>query len=319
LPRIIFVFLDGVGLGRADESNPFWLAQTEAIHRLLGGPLVAGAEQSRPGLSLLALDTRLGVDGLPQSATGQVSLFTGVNAAQLLGYHLPAFPNGPLKDVIRERSILRRATELGYRATFANAYTPMYFETVSRTNRPMSATTHAVLGANLPFRWLSDLEKGRAVYWDITNEHLVEQYHLDMPIITAEEAGRNLARLADDYDLVLYESFLTDVVGHKKDAAQAVAVVERLDRFLGSLWASVAPDVTVVVSSDHGNIEDLTQSIHTLNPAPLLVVGPGASAFRQARALTDVAERILRVVRGVNDEDNELTLFDERDILTGKE
>ena len=77
--------------------------------------------------------------------------------------------------------------------------------------------------------------------------------------------------------------------------------------------------MTVVVSSDHGNIEDLTQSIHTLNPAPLLVVGPGASAFRQARALTDVAERILRVVRGVNDEDNELTLFDERDILTGKE
>ncbi len=298
MPRVVFVFLDGVGLGRADESNPFWLARTEAIRHLLGAPLVAGAEQSRPRLSLRALDTRLGVEGLPQSATGQVTLFTGVNAARLLGYHLPAFPNGPLKELVRTRSILRQAADLGYRATFANAYTPAYFEMVSRTNKPMSATTHAVLGANLPFRWLSDLARGQAVYWDITNEHLVNQYHLNVPIVSPEQAGRNLARLAENHELVLYESFLTDVIGHKKDRAQAVAVVERLDRFLGSLWDNIAADVTVVVSSDHGNIEDLTQGLHTLNPVPLLAVGPGAPAFRDARALADVAAAVLRAMQG---------------------
>lgn len=296
MPRVVFVFLDGVGLGRADESNPFWLARTETIRYLLGAPLVAGAEQSRPGLTVRALDTRLGVEGLPQSATGQVALFTGVNTAQLLGYHLPAFPNGPLKELVRERSILRRATELGYRATFANAYTPAYFDMINRTNRPMSATTHAVLGANLPVRWLSDLEKGQAIYWDMTNEHLVNQYHLDVPVVAPEEAGRNLARLAEDHELVLYESFLPDMVGHKKDVEQAIAAVERLDRFLGGLLRHVAADATVVVSSDHGNIEDLTQGVHTLNPVPLLAIGPGAATFRDARALTDVARSILQVL-----------------------
>ena len=135
MPPVVFVFLDGVGLGPPDESNPFWGAPMKATRKLLGGPLVAGAEQDRPGLHLSALDALLGIEGIPQSATGQTSLFTGINAVQRLGYHLPAFPNGLLRDIVQEHSILRRATEKGYQATFANAYSPLYFEMVKRANR----------------------------------------------------------------------------------------------------------------------------------------------------------------------------------------
>ena len=302
MPPVVFVFLDGMGLGPPDDSNPFWKAPMKALRKILGGPLVAGAEQDHPGLHLSALDALLGIEGIPQSATGQTSLFTGINAVQRVGYHLPAFPNDLLREIVQEHSILRRATEKGYQATFANAYSPLYFEMVKRTNRRMSATTHAVLGANLPFRWISDLEKGKAIYWDITNEQLAKRYNIDIPIITPEQAGRNLAGISRTHDLVLYESFLTDVIGHKKQVDQALDILDRLDRFLGSLWDTVSPRTTVVVCSDHGNIENINRGNHTTNPVPLLVKGPEASAFCQARAITDVAGPILHVLERENDD-----------------
>lgn len=297
MSRVVFVFLDGVGLGLPNESNPFWSAQTPSIRQALGAPLVSGSEQSRPDLSLLSLDAQLDVEGVPQSATGQVSLFTGVNAAKMLGFHLPAFPNGPLRELVRTRSVLRQAVDLGHRVTFANAYSVQYFEMVAETNRPMSATTHAVLGAEIPLRWMSDLKNRRAVYWDITNEHLIDQHGLDIPIISPEEAGRNLANLSTNHDLVLYESFLTDMAGHKKNREQALRVIERLDGFIGSLWANVSADTTTVICSDHGNIEDLSRGIHTLNPVPLLVKGPGVPAFWQARSITDLVKPILHILQ----------------------
>ena len=53
-------------------------------------------------------------------------------------------------------------------------------------------------------------------------------------------------------------------------------MLPRLDAFLGSVVAHLPPDTTLVLSSDHGNVEDATTKAHTTNPVPLLVVGPGA-------------------------------------------
>jgi len=295
-PSVIFVFLDGLGLGPADETNPLWLAPMPNLRRLLGGPLVAGRSVDRPGLLFTALDALLGVQGVPQSATGQTALFTGVNVAQLLGYHLAAYPNAQLTQVINEHNILKRATERGYRATFANAYTPQYFQLVRERKRRHSATTLSVLAAGLPFRTLADLERGEAVYWDITNFYLVEHLHIPVPIIEPEVAGQRLARLSRSYDLVLYESFLPDAVGHRKDRAKALQVLDLLDRFFAGLLEAIGPTVTVVMSSDHGNLEELSTGVHSTHPVPLLVVGPGARSFRQARAITDVAGGIMRVL-----------------------
>lgn len=295
-PSVIFVFLDGLGLGPANETNPLWLAPMPNLRRLLGGPLVAGLHVDRPGLLFKAIDALLGVQGLPQSATGQTALFTGVNAAQLLGRHLGAYPNARLTEVINEHNILKRATERGYRATFANAYTPQYFQLVKGRKRRHSATTLSVLAAGLPFRTLEDLKRGEAVYWDISNFYLVEHLHLAVPIIEPEIAGQRLVRLSRSYDLVLYESFLPDVVGHRKDLEKALEVLDILDRFFAGLLEEVGPTVTVVMSSDHGNLEEIKLSLHSTNPVPLLAVGPGAKSFRQAQAITDVAGGIMRVL-----------------------
>lgn len=295
-PSVIFVFLDGLGLGPANDTNPLWLAPMPNLRRLLGGPLVAGLKVDRPGLLFKGIDALMGVPGLPHSATGQTALFTGVNAAQLLGRHQGAYPTGPLVEIINEHNILKRATERGYRATFANAYTPQYFQLVKERKRRHSATTLSVLAAGLPFRTLADLKRGEAVYWDITNFYLAEYLHVPVPIIEPETAGQRLARLGRSHDLVLYESFLPDAVGHQKEPEMVLEILDMLDRFFAGLLDEVGPTATVVMSSDHGNLEEIGARLHTTNPVPLLVAGPGAESFRQAQAITDVAGGIMRVL-----------------------
>ena len=295
-PSVIFVFLDGLGLGPADETNPLWLAPMPNLRRLLGGPMVAGLTVDRPGLLFRGIDALMGVPGLPHSATGQTALFTGVNAAQLLGQHRGSYPSGPLIEVVKEHNILKRATERGYRATFANAYTTQYRRLVKERRRKPSATTLSVLAAGLPFRTLEDLKRGEAIYWDITNFYLQSKPFPPIPIIEPETAGHRLARLGHSHNLVLYESFLPDAVGHLKKPEMVLEVLDVLDRLLAGLLEEIGSTTTVVMSSDHGNLEDLGSRLHTTNPVPLLVVGPGAGCFQQTQAITDLADGIMHVL-----------------------
>jgi phosphopentomutase len=68
-----------------------------------------------------------------------------------------------------------------------------------------------------------------------------------------------------------------------------------VDGLLGGLFEARPEGATVVVCSDHGNIEDSAFKGHTTNPVPLLVVGPGARAalWEEVRAITDVSGAIL--------------------------
>ena len=117
-----------------------------------------------------------------------------------------------------------------------------------------------------------------------------------MPTIEPETAGQRLAHLSRNCDLVLYESFLPDAVGHRKDLEMALEVLDMLDRFFAGLLQDAGSTATVVMSSDHGNLEKLPVGVHSTNPVPLLVVGHGAESFRQAQAITDVAGGIMRVL-----------------------
>jgi len=296
---IIFVFLDGIGLGPADESNPFWTADTPTLHRLLGGPLVEGVEgrghASSPVLCR-AIDATLGVPGLPQSGSGQTALFTGVNAAQLVGQHIFAFPTAPLRQLIAEHSILKQAVERGLRATLANAYSDGYWDWVKKRRRGRhSAVTLTNLAAGLPFRTFDDLRQGRAVYWDITHEVSREHLQAELDLVAADEAGRRLARLGAEHHLVLYECFLPDLAGHRRLPWPSEWALSRVDGLLGGLLEARPEGATVVVCSDHGNVEDSTFKGHTVNPVPLLVIGPGAEAsvWDGVRAITDVVGAIL--------------------------
>ncbi len=273
---IIFIFIDGLGLGPGDESNPIFTNDTPLLKKILGGnPLIreaAGKEFAQA--SLLSLDATLGVEGLPQSATGQTTLFTGVNAAKYLGRHLRAFPNRRLKRLLREKGMFRQLQARSLRGTFANSYRPEFFTRLAAgEQKHFSCSTLINYYAGLQFRTLGDLESGNAVNMDITN-HFLRERGFDVPLVSPREAGRRLVKIARGFHLTLYEYFMTDVAGHEGDPGRAAAVVNKLDAFLGSVAENIDPEKELVlITSDHGNLEDMKVKVHTINPVPALAIG----------------------------------------------
>jgi hypothetical protein len=296
---VILVFLDGVGLGNPDQCNPFFTSGLPRLEAVMNQKLLHDININEHGIMIKGVDACLGVPGLPQSATGQTSLLTGKNASQYLGYHLPAFPDNKLVALINEYSILKQIKNAGYRGIFVNAYTESYFERVASGNRKHSVTTHCMLAADLPFFMIGDLLNNQAVYWDITREYLVSNGGTDKTILP-EEAGLHLASIAKNYEFVLYESFATDLIGHNTDLEQAESLLLRIDSFLHSLITNMDTSSTMIVCSDHGNIEDCSVSSHTSNPVPLIAIGKDARQFSTIESIDQVTPAIIKVVRGLS-------------------
>lgn len=297
---IIFIFLDGFGLGDADQHNPHITCRTPFLRQVLGGPLVKGIDIEQQARLARGIDPCLGVPGVPQSATGQTALFTGINAPALLGEHLGAYPNAQLQELIAQHSILKRAIEQGHQAALANAYSPLYWHLVAERKRRHSASTLTCLAAGLPFFDFVDLREERAVYWDITHSTIPLRYAQlgkdRPPYRDPVTAGRVLASLGKKYSLVLFESFLPDMVGHGKLPHTVRWTVYVLDTFLDAVYRDIRPEDSIVLSSDHGNFEHMGNGMHTLNPVPLLVLGPAAPAFRGVQDITGVAPAILNAL-----------------------
>ena len=141
---------------------------------------------------------------------------------------------------------------------------------------------------------MDDLKKGNAVYWDINRNYLIQEQKIDIPLITPDEAGRHLAQISFDQDLVIFECFLPDLIGHKKDSSRAAAFLEMLDKFLNGLSESIEKNTSIILTSDHGNMEDLSTGQHTRNPVPLLVMGPLAQCFTEAISILDLTGLIIK-------------------------
>lgn len=297
---VLFVFVDGVGAGSSDpEVNPLargdWL-----LSRFADG---SGASLPAGGQAVLA-DATLGVPGRPQSATGQAALLTGENAPAHLGQHLVGFPNAPLRALIEERSLFRRLSAAGRRAAFANAYPIAYLRALGidcegepelglprRRPRP-SATTVAFRAGAGRFRTWPDARAGLGLTHDITGER-ARAHGLDLPQRTPQAAAELLLALAAAADLTLFEFFESDEAGHARDMARATAVLSRLDAFLRALVAGLPVGHSLLVTSDHGNVEELSTRNHTRNPVPVLGFGPAAQRLAEVRDLTHVAPLLL--------------------------
>jgi hypothetical protein len=293
---VLVCFLDGVGLGPDDPlTNPLARASTPALREVLGGPLVAPGTLERDGALLRAADAALGVPGLPQSATGQTALLCGVNAPAAEGRHVSAYPTQGLRALLRQHSLFARLARRGRRVALANAYSPEYFAAIAARRLRMAAVTFAAQAAGVRLRSVDDLRRGRAVFHDLTHARL-RAWGYDLPALTPRESGRRLARLAADYDLTFFEFFLTDLAAHGRIALCTDDVVGMVDDLVAGVLEVRGPATTVVVTSDHGNLEDERSLQHTTNPVPVLAVGPGRAAFRDVRAITDVAPAILALL-----------------------
>jgi hypothetical protein len=230
---------------------------------------------------VLPLDATLGTPGIPQSGTGQVSLLTGWNAARLFGRHFGPWTPVRLRPALGQGSILARATRAGLSAAFANAYPRGYLE--SRRGRRPAAPPIAAAAAGLLVRHEEALGEGRAVASEIENGGWRRYLgFMDLPEVTPEEAGRNLGRLAGEHDVTLYAHYATDIAGHRAGMKGSIRSLERVDGFLGGVLQSFPREGGLVVTSDHGNIEEATGG-HTRNPALGLFVGSAAHVAQRTR------------------------------------
>jgi 2,3-bisphosphoglycerate-independent phosphoglycerate mutase len=264
---VLLFFIDGLGIGTRGPHNP--------LDNLDGSLPLAVFQNEEPetffdGI-VVPTDPCLGVPGRPQSASGQTTILTGVNAPAQIGYHKQGFPNQALRDIINAHSIFRQLTDAGVApVTFANAYSRRFF--VERP-RWVSATTAAVEAAGLNFRTIDDVRAGNAVFMDYTNRFLIEKGE-DVTERTEAEAATVLASIVAQNRFTLYEYFITDKVGHAQDMALAKVVLTSLALFIRELLKRLdLQRTTVILTSDHGNIEDLKSRNHTLHQVPTIIWG----------------------------------------------
>jgi 2,3-bisphosphoglycerate-independent phosphoglycerate mutase len=295
---VLLFFIDGLGIGTRGPHNPLdGLDDAAPLANFKDEPAAIPFD----GI-LASTDACLGVAGRPQSASGQTTILTGINASAVIGQHKQGFPNQALLDIIREHSIFLQLKRAGVsQITFANTYTQQFFE---RRPRWISATTAAVEAAGMRFNIVSDLKAGRAVFHDFTNATLIERGE-NVDLRTPEQAGEVLAGIVAAHDFTLYEYFITDKMGHAQDFEAARLVLKMLARFIRSLLANLdLKNATMILTSDHGNIEDISLRNHTLNPVPTIVWGRQRETIAAGiHSLADITPSIVGVLTKGNNTD----------------
>jgi len=296
-PRVLFLFLDGVGIGDGEASlNPFFEARIPALTRAMGGriptldkPIVRG-----PGGNAFPLSATLDVGGTPQSGTGQAALLTGESTAELYGRHFGPWTPVRLRPLVEEQSVLRLAREQGLNVAFANAY-PKWWPG-PRGGRRIAGPPLAARGAGLLTRHEEALGSGDAVSSEIVNDGWRDQLGHDwLPEVTESEAGANLAGIANRHDLTHYAHYTTDTAGHRGQMTGGVAALERVDRFLAGVADNLDDDVLLLLASDHGNLEDVSGG-HTTNPVLGVASGPMSDEASRLTDIRDVCPFILHTL-----------------------
>ena len=244
------------------------------------------------------IDACLGVEGLPQSATGQATMFTGVNCPKTVGKHCEGFPTPVIRKIIGDGNIFTELKKRGKKVKFADAYlidSPEELE----LRRFKSVTTVMALTAPETISTADDLAADAALMQDLTRETIQDRYP-DIPVIPPQRAAEHLFRIARENDFTLFEFFQTDVAGHSMDYTRACAVLRTYDRFLAALVRfAEAAGITIVLTSDHGNIEAMNERGHTRNPIPFVVFGPKENAIRdKVCSLEDVMSAVLFAFNG---------------------
>lgn len=282
--KSLLFFIDGLGYRDAAPDNPVRPEVCPTLFKIM-------QEQAIP------IDACLDVQGLPQSATGQATLYTGKNAAKAMGRHMEGFPGPTLRALIEESNLMKELCNRKLRCKFADGYVAEQVSEI-QTQRFKSVTTVMSLSCGEDvFCLRDDVLNNRAVFHDITRESLVPRGYTG-PVLTPQQAADHLMEIALAHDFTLFEFFMTDKAGHSRSMETAEYVLRTLDAFLTPvLETALGTGMLFILTSDHGNIEDMGVSTHTTNKVPLFAAGPDAKKItRGAKSLMDITPRLLKLL-----------------------
>lgn len=304
--RALLIFLDGIGLGADDPAiNPFAVADTPTLNALAGERRwLRATPATDTGRALfIPTDPRLGVPGRPQSATGQATILTGRNIPAEIGEHYGPRPNAPIRALLDQDNLFKRLVAAGCTAALINAYPPRFHDLIARGKRLPSAIQQSVLSAGLPLFTEDDIRAGTALSPDFTGEGWrADLGYTDTPVYGRAEAGERLAALARQRDFTFFSNWITDVIGHRGPFERGVALLELFDAVMAGLLAAWDDaEGVIVITSDHGNMEDLSTRKHTENDVPTVIIGDARHAVAQGlRDLTGITPGLLRVLNGAS-------------------
>ncbi len=295
---VLMIFLDGVGIGEEDyRSNPFFKFGFKTFTELFGGiPSTNNPVLKKNSSFIFPSDARLGVEGFPQSGTGQTSIFCGMNASQFVGKHFGPYPYSTLIPVIKEENIFKAFIKLGEKAFFANAYPKLFFDYLKSGRSRLSVSSLSSKLSGLKFNTSLDVKNGRALTAEITNERWNKKLGYKLSILKPKIAARRLLKIAEENTFTLYEYFITDYLGHGRYDGDAQKLLSILDEFLFTIICELKEDMTLIVCSDHGNVEDISVKTHTLNPALTIASGKYAeNLFNDIKDLTHIKPAIMKI------------------------
>jgi len=298
MSSVLFVFLDGVGIGENDKSiNPFVSGEIPFLKNIFGlNPTITNPTIQKNDRFVFPVDANLDVDGLPQSGSGQTAIFTGINAAQIIGKHFGPFPHSEHIPLLQNESIYSFLAKMNRKVCFANAYPPVFFEYLLKGKKRTSVSTMACKLNGVKINTVEDLLNHKALTAEVTNHRWKQRLNIDLPIISIDEAVEILLKIAGKNDFTFYEYFLTDHFGHGRNLIERKENLNILSEFLVKL-INANTDFSVFISSDHGNIEDMSVKTHTRNPALGLSAGAHSAYLAdRIKSLTDIKKTLIEVI-----------------------
>jgi 2,3-bisphosphoglycerate-independent phosphoglycerate mutase len=272
--RLIWLMLDGVGVMPQPDTlgNPFAGLEVPTLHDL---GIAVVKYHTEAEFVCRALDANLGIEGLPQSGTGQTTILTGINASAQLGFHYGPWVSPSLRPIL-EHNVLQK---IGH-VRLANYYPERYLAALESGKTRLNAIASAALSAGAKL----EAESGLG---------LAPMFHTPTQPTDPAQIRHWAAELMNSSaNVTIFDQWWTDHLGHEMDIPAAQAFLLRLEQFCAECMRQKAPDTLFLVTSDHGNFEDLTTKSHTRNPVPLVAWGQGATHFAQADSLTDIAPAI---------------------------
>ncbi len=309
MDRVIFIFLDGCGVGQADAVNPFFAAASRHL------PFWEKGMALPDGTPIAAIDATLGIPGAPQSASGQTALFCGAKAAEIADRHRNGYPDRVLRQIVLKKNLLSLLLAKGAAARYLNAY-PAHDELFTAKHvriepdgrfwfsplfpehfkRMISVTSCMLLASGQKPFGADAIREEKALYQDYSNRQLIEK-GLSLPEFSPKQAAEIIFKASRRFAFILYEYFQTDLYAHRRSFAECVGLIHDLDALVGTLLSQLdKKSDTFILTSDHGNLEDHLLRGHSRNPVPLMAWGKhGGFLRKKVKSLSDVAPAILEL------------------------